>query len=350
MDDFIAPESQVSVENTRGALSQLVRGDQIGGILDNPQLTGIKQVLDDVDGVVDFDTLKAIRSTIGRKLGSNDLISDIPRAELKQIYGALTQDLEAAAAASGEAATKAFRRANNFTRSGHNRLDDFVERVTKKVDLDKVFRAVTKGGEGTQTINAFKRSLKPEEWNVVVSNVIRQLGKATSGQQDDLGQAFSLNKFVTDWDKLGTAKKALFSGTKELNKMGKDLDSIAQTASRVKESSKELAGQSGTAQLATAVGTGGATAGALLSGNLQVAGTIMSLVAANNGAARLMSSPRFVNWLATTSKMPPEALSRQIAKLGVIAQQGDPAEAEAIGEFIIDAKGAEQQTETVAAQ
>ena len=339
MDDFIPKKSQISVKNTRETLDELVRGDAFGRILDNKQLADVKVVLDDVDGVVDYETLKTLRSTIGRKLGSNDLISDIPRAELKRLYGSLSEDMKVAASDAGGDALKSFNRANKFTKAGHDRLDDFIERVSKKVNLDQVFNAVVKGGEGSQTINAFKRSLKPDEWDVVTSNVIRRLGKATPGAQDALGDAFSLNKFLTDWNKLGSSKKALFSGSDKLNRMGSDLDSIAKTAERVKSASSELAGQSGTAQLATSIGTGSVFAGSAMTGNVPVAGSVLALVSANNGAARLMSSPKFVNWLAKTTELSASKLPSQISKLAIIANSADEQEAQAIASFIEDAKG-----------
>lgn len=339
LDQSVPPTTTANVKNTRAALDDLVRGDDFGGILDNPQLVRISDTLGEAGDTVDYQTLRDLRGLIGRRLGSNDLISDIPRAELKQLYGAMTDDIKEVAGSVSEDALKSFTRANNFTRAGHSRLDDFVERVTNKVDLDKVFRAVTRGGEGSQTVNAFKRSLTPDEWNVVTSNVIRRLGRATPGQQDALGEAFSLNKFLTDWNKLGESKNAMFSGTKKLNVMRDDLDKIAQTASRVKDASKELAGQSGTAQLATAVAAGGGIGGALLSGNVGVAGSILSIVAANNGAARLMSSPKFVRWLSQSTDINESQLPAQIAKLPALINKSDPEEAKAISQFIEDAKG-----------
>ncbi len=205
-DSMIDPSIPVSTANTKAALDELVRGDRIGDVLDNPKLVQLKQVLDDTVQI-DFDTLKSLRSSIGQKLGNNELLSDIPRAELKYIYRALTGDIKEIAGQSGGDALKAFERANKYTASGHDRVDDYLQRIVNKVDPDKIFEAVAKGGEGTKTINAVKRSLKSEEWDVVASNVIRRMGRASSGQQNAEGDVFSIDKFVTDWDKLGKAKK-----------------------------------------------------------------------------------------------------------------------------------------------
>lgn len=314
VDDTIGPDAAVEINSTKGTLARLVRDDEFGEILNNPQLARIKQVLDDAD-IVDYQTLKELRSTIGRRISNNDLISDIPRAELKQIYGAITDDIRTAAELAGPEAAAAFTRANNFTRAGHRRLDDFVERVASKVDVDQVFAAVNRGSEGAQTINAIKRSLNKDEWNTVVSNIIRQMGRATPGQQGADGEVFSVNKFLTDWNRLGPAKRALFSGTKELNQHGKYLDRIARQAERMKFSAQEAANPSGTGQFSVKAGTAITGVGALATGNVPVMSSVLASIGANNLGARLMTSPRFVRWLADGMELPPAAQAEHMAKL-----------------------------------
>ncbi|MCK5616520.1 hypothetical protein KAR91_82420 [Candidatus Pacearchaeota archaeon] len=353
VDEFMSPEDVVDVSNTKKVLNDSISGGMFGNVLDDPKLVQINSILQNspdikpsqigfglsgktvkTGGEIDYKTLKLLRSQIGRKLGSNELISDIPRADLKRLYGAISEDIKTAANNQSPDALKAFNRANSFTRSGHTRIDDFVERIAKKVDLDKVFDAVTKGGEGSQVINSFKRSLRPEEWNVVAANVVRRMGKSTAGRQDALGDAFSLDKFLTDYNKLGTARKSLFSGSKELDKYSKNLDQIATVAQRAKEASSELAGQSGTAQLASTFGIGSGVVASLLSGNTPLAASLVGLVGVNRGAAHLMSSPRFVKWLANATKRGDKDIAKSIGQLSILAKGATDAEARAINEYV----------------
>jgi len=332
-DQLIDPALQVDTTNTKAMLGQLVRGDDVGAILDNPKLIQLQQVLDN-SPTVDYQTLKSLRSSIGQKIGNNELISDIPRAELKRVYGALTQDIKAAAANSSPEALKAFERANAYTRTGHERIDDYLERIVSKVDTDKIFNAVAKGGEGTKTINAVKRSLKPEEWEVVASNVVRKMGRANSGAQNAEGDAFSVDKFVTDWDKLGPARKALFSGSPKLDSYHDDLAKIARIASTVKTAGKQGANYSGTAQAASriAAGTGLAT------GVMSASPTLLSLtagsIAMNNAGARLMTNPNFVKWLAQTARVPAENSSAAIGALVGVANQSSSDDAAIIQQLV----------------
>lgn len=332
-DSFVPEGTQASITNTKESLGKLVRGGEVGKILDNPQLIKVRDVLAD-SNAVDYKVLRDLRSAIGQKISNNELVSDIPRAELKQLYGAISKDIQEITKLQGAEATKAFNRANNFTRTGHQRLGDFVERISKKVEVDKIFNAVTKGGEGTKLINSFKRSLKPEEWDIVASNVIRRLGKANSGQQNAAGDNFSVDKFLTDWNKLGTAKNAMLSGSKKLNSLKSDLDKIARVAETSKQSAKAAANASGTGQSVANVGLAiGATGGAV-GLSAPVLGSVAATVTMNNMGARLMTNKAFVNWLAKNSTKAGKMTGSQISSLINVAKNSNLDDAIAIQSLI----------------
>ena len=65
-------------------------------------------------------------------------------------------------------------------------------------------------------------------------------------------------------------------------------------------------------------GGAGTLATGLMTGNMIPFGLIAGGIAANHGAAKLMASPRFVNWLAQSTK-PKINLPAHIAKLSAIA-------------------------------
>lgn len=334
VDQIIGQRTQVPLDNSKNALAQMVRTDQFGEILNNPVLVRMAQAMDDVDAI-DYQTLKQLRSAVGRRLEGTELVSDIPRAELKRLYGAISEDIRGAAAAAGPQATQAFTRANNYTRSGHGRLDDFVERVAKKVDLDKIFASVTKGGEGAGVIRAFKRSLKPEEWEVVAANVVRRLGKATPGRQDQTGEVFSAAKFLTDWNRLGEAsRRELFSGSQKLENYAKNLDRIASVASRIKETSISGANPSGTGQMLANAVFPSVAAGSALTGNPEMLGLFLTTAVANRNVANLMTSPNFVRWLAQATTIPASATPQHMAKLASVAKVSDMDTSEGILSFI----------------
>ncbi|MEP7247143.1 MAG: hypothetical protein ABI885_26145 [Gammaproteobacteria bacterium] len=65
---------------------------------------------------------------------------------------------------------------------------------------------------------------------------------------------------------------------------------------------------SGTAQATAQGATAGSFALAALTGHFGIAGTIASTAAGANLTARLMTNPRFVHWLAKTTRAPASAL------------------------------------------
>ena len=333
VDDLIPLDTPVSMTNVKKAVDDLTLQGEFGAILNNPKIAQIKGVLDG-SGSLKFEELKLLRSAVGRELSGTDLAPDIPRAQLKKIYGALSDDVRVVAEGAGPEAVKAWSKANNHTRAGHKRLDGYVKRIAQKGDLQKVYESVIRGTEDVATINAFKRSLNPEEWNVVASNALRQMGKSTPGQQSAEGDAFSVAKFLTDWNRLGPkARKAIFSGTPELNLYSKDMNKIARIAESVKESARVSANPSGTSQALVNTGTGVAAATAAASGNTSLLSSIVGTVALNNGAARLMTSPRFVNWLSRTPSDPAK-LQAHIAGLEAVASKSNVEDAMVIYDLI----------------
>ena len=65
--------------------------------------------------------------------------------------------------------------------------------------------------------------------------------------------------------------------------------------------------------------------GAAVTGNFTTAGGLASLGVASNVAARAMTNPRFVKWLANTTAMPRGALPAQLQALKTIAdREKDP--------------------------
>lgn len=325
LDDKIGDQAKTAASQTRSMLDELVRNDSFAKVMNNPRLVQIKQAMDEAigqGGAIPYRDLKALRSQVGEMLSGNELLSGVPRSQLKRLYGALSDDIRTVAESSG--AMREFNRANAFTRATHKRVDDFVERVANKVDLDKVFQAVARGGEGVQSINAIKRSLRPEEWEAVASNVIRRMGRATSGQQDDLGQAFSVNRFLTDWDRLGPAKNAIFSGSRKLNQYRANMDKIASAASRFREDATAMANPSGTGQMLANVGLLSGMGVAAGTGNVGNLGILLGGVAANNLSARLMTNPHFVNWLAQSATT--KSLPAHIGRLAGVATASDAQE------------------------
>lgn len=282
-----------------------------------------------VDGRLPYEALRKLRTLVGQEIEDAGLLSDVPRSKWKALYGALAQDMRVAAEEAGPEAVKAFNRANNYTRAMIDRMEQVAHVVDKNGGPESVFRAAMAGTrDGATTLRAVMQSLPEDGQRAVTAAVIKRMGKATPGRQDATGEVFSAQTFLTNWNNVSAeARRALFD--RHGPQFARDMDKISRVVGRITDGSKVFANPAGTANRAAAIGyygglaaTGGAAA--VGTGVLPLAGLIVSGVGANL-AARMMTNPRLVSWLARTTEMPASALPQQII---VLRQMDDPDAAE----------------------
>ncbi|WP_162600759.1 hypothetical protein [Paraburkholderia sp. C35] len=274
-----------------------------------------------------YEALKKLRTLVGDEISNGSLVSDVPRSKWKALYAALSSDLEGAAKATGNAdAVKAMDRANAFSRAGHARIEDVLDKVAKQDLPEKVFKSAVNPADmeaGATKIQGIMKSLTNEERSVVKSAFIRRMGTASAGQQGAEGGLFSSQTFLTNWNKMSAAAKDVMFSSADGN-LRKSLDAIAQTADRIKQGGKVLANPSGTGPVVAATGLISSVGTALGTGNLGVAGGLLASAAGANLTSKLMTNPRFVGWLARATKISNPELARQaVLSLGK-TMQGEP--------------------------
>jgi hypothetical protein len=310
-------------ESAAGAFSQLgpIQRQLIKDLPESQQ-TAIAAGM--IDGKLPFEALQKLRTLVGREISDSNLASDVPRSKWKALYGALSADMESAAKQAGPDAEKALSRANAYTSAGHNRIESVLDRVAGKDTVEKVFQAATNPSElreGASTINAVMRSLVPEERKIVTSAFLKRMGIANPGNQNDLGELFSSQTFLTNWNKLSQeAKMAMFGGTHSPELL-KDLSRVAQVSDIIKQGSKVFANPSGTSQAAANIGTTTGLGAAIGTGHLGVAGLILGGIASANLTARMMTNPDVVRWLSTNTHISPSMLPSALNQLSQISSK-----------------------------
>lgn len=351
LDEFIPADTAVLINNTKATLADLVTpvpgAEATSGALVTPGLKRISDaILADIGdpGTLPYGALKRLRSAIGRKLSSSELVSEIPRAEMKQLYAAITRDMEAVAVAAGPKAELAFARAMRFYRSGIKRIDETLEPLIKNKVFENVFEAIELSGKrGPTRIRVLRRSLTDVQWRTVVSSIVRRLGRAKPGQQDAGGGLFSFNTFLTNWNSLDdAAKNALFNGT-GLSGLRQNLDALARAAARIRESSQAFANPSGTAGSLIGQGVimggmiGGPAAGVMagsITATLFFPAALAMVTLGANAGARLVTNPSFVSWLARSTRIEAGGAAAHIGRLATIASTSDPETRDALKEFL----------------
>ena len=364
LDAFIKPQAPVDVSNTKRALAELNAdipdAENLSKWFKNAKIQGIEGALKaDTAGTpsrpglvlntqgnpattipgqparteLPYEAIKKLRTLVGREISDSSIVSDVPKSKWKTLYAALSEDLRTTAEQTSPEATKAWKQANDFTRAGIQRLET-LDTVIGRRDPEDIFKAAISGTqEGATTLRAVMKSLPEPSQKSVAATVLKRLGMATPGRQNELGEVFSTESFLTNWNKLsGEAKLTLFS------KYGPDftrnLDQIAKAAANLREGAKVFANPSGTeAAVTTRLGISGVILSTLM-GHPGVATAIGGgMVAANVGSRKLMTNPDFVRWLAQTTKMPSGSLQGSIASLEALSRKQGGEDAAAMREF-----------------
>ena len=276
-----------------------------------------------VAGRVDipFEAVKKTRTLVGSEIADNSMMSDVPRSKWNPLYGALSQDMQAAAQASGPAAERTLNRANDFTRSSIGRM----ERIAPVIDRpapEQSFTALNSTlKENTSTFQAVKKSLPEGARGDFAGTVIERLGKAKPGQQNELGDKWSPESFLTNWNNMKPqARTELLSGFKNSAQVAADVEAVAKSTALMRDNSKMWANPSGTGANTFARGTLGAITLGGLSAAAGLGSPLIPLAAAAtvggaNSLARAFTSQKNVNSMAAQSYIDPQMLNSQAASL-----------------------------------
>lgn len=330
LDQFVPPATPIGVSNTQATLQRLNKeitgAERTSQLFANPKLQAIESALkqDAAAGTLPYTAVKQLRTLVGEELAEATIVSDVSKGKLKALYGALSDDL-GAAVANDAGAKQAFTRASSYTRAGLQRIELLDEVVSKAGGPEAIFRAATAGtSEGATRLRAVLQSLDDDGQKVVTATVLRRLGRATPGQQDDLAERFSTETFLTNFAKLSPeARRALFD--RYGPQFRQDLDAIAKVTSNLRDGSRVFRNPSGTGQAITLKDTAFGLAVSVLTGRLDAAAGITAGVVGANLTARLMTNPNFVRFLAGTTRTPASLYTSQLNQLAQLAQEtGDP--------------------------
>lgn len=329
LDNHIPQGQPVDVSHTQAALEALnadIPGaPNVSKLFKNAKIQGVDQALtadvtaaESFGGRLPFVALKKLRTLVDNQVSDWNMASDVPRSKWIALRSAISEDLGAAAKAAGPDATRAWNRANLYYSAGIKRIEAIDAVVNANGGAENIFNSAMSGTrEGATRLRAVMQSLPEDAQKDLSATVIRRLGRAVPSAQDAAGDQFSVETFLTNWNRVSPeAKSTLFNryGTG----FADDMDRIAKVAARLRQSNQVLKNPSGTAQ---AVGWGSA-AGTFLTllgtGHLLPAAGVAGSVGAGNIAARVMTNPDFVKWLGTATKLPPSMAPMLV---GVLAQK-----------------------------
>lgn len=329
VDQFMPPTTPIQVARTKAVLDQLASptpgAAATSRVLSSGKVADLRSALDtDLQaslqaagrGELPYEAVKALRTRLGDLIADSTFATDVPTKQLKQVYAALTDDMSTAVQATkNPQAVQAVSRADAYYRAGMGRMEELERVIQRNGGPEKVFAAATSGSrEGATTLRAVMQSLPDDGQKQLAAAVIRRMGRANPGAQNELGEEFSSERFLTMWNTLAPeAKSTLFGrfGTSYV----RDMEAIAKVAANRRAGAQVFRNPSQTTDAAIQAGTVFSFLTSLGTGNIVPAAGIAGGVTLANVVARGLTSPRVVGWLAKQTSVPVAALPMQVARL-----------------------------------
>lgn len=323
VDKYIRPDDLIVAPNTAQALQEIVQF-----AADNPEIAreigvsryqSILQGLSEggIETAVPYQMVKDLRSTFGEAIGNmTGPLADMSQAKIKRLYGALSQDMEAAAQASGPEAYKAWKRANDYYRAGSNRIEDSLAKITEaqtgQAAYNRLQSMLLEGNarQSTTQLAQIRKSLPKDDFDTFRATLIGNLGRARAGAQNAEGDVFSPSTFLTNYNKIApSARKVVFGDVEP------ELQKLAKTVEMAKDAEKQF----NTSRTAQALSTQAMVAG--VASLLVSPATVIGLYVANKGGAAILTNKTFLKALNAAAKNDMGPLQRLAGGEGFIAAE-----------------------------
>ena len=326
-DQYMPERTPINSDETMGKLYEFTNrlgnaSPELQASISNTQLTSLLGGLEETkrlspSGEIPFNVLRDLRSWVGEKIATVDLAPDVPKAQWKSLYGALSKDLENAAAQQGPEAQAAFKKANVYTKKFHDTMDSIQSVILNKNPEDAYQAVISGANNGPTKLREVFNAVPKDAQKAVSAAYISRMGKAVAGLQDETGDVFSTSKFLQNYGKLDNTSRDILFG-RFGSQFKKDMDVIAQVSNKIRESASILANPSGTAGAVVGPATMASVTGSVFSGKFGFAQGVLGTMFGANQAARLFTNPEFVSWLATNANKPVSNTSAAIATLNKI--------------------------------
>jgi hypothetical protein len=300
--------------------------------------------------VLPYAQFKALRTAIGNKIANYNINEPASKSFYKGLYKSLVTDIQTGAKNLGDDTFNLLKSADDFYLKNSDLIDDFVQPILNKVNLDDITNKIlTDATKGSTSIKALRSILKnDQQYDIVVSNIIDKLGKTvtpeligSTGEIVSKGARtnfFNTETFLTNWAKIPEAsKQVLFNSSKNLKSLKKDIDIISRVADTINKANpfgKQLYGESprfagqgliigGAAGLA-----GGLATGAGLGSSLAFLTAIPVIGWGGAQAAKLFSNPKVLNWMAKGVKASQnkgfDGFIENFGRVGTVMANADP--------------------------
>lgn len=188
---------------------------------------------------------------------------------------------------------------------------------------EKFFRAATAStAEGNTIAQRVMKSLPIEGRRQVAAAVLQKMGRARNGQQNELGDAFSCETFLTNLAALSPAARKTIFGGAGIPGLDQRITNMGRMASISREGGRVFANPSGTAGATGQMANIGALVAGLATGNAPVVAGSIAAPAGANMLARVAANPRTVRFAAERTQFAKGSAPAAAAVTGASVQAG----------------------------
>jgi len=308
--------ASATMDLQKSLMAQLSQAPESRAASLGPAIGTLKKLLDDsADGGIPMQAFRAVRTDLRRRLGRAPDLGGDQQEHLRAVYRAMTDDMNSTALSVGGEAARRLKVADRYTRIAMNTGGKVLNKILASETPERAFNFAMSGTkDGATNLRRLRAAFSPEEWGHVGASVLSQMGVPRSGNE------FAVQTFHRNWNTLAPeVRQALFGGTRYKG-IARDLDKINNVATAMARTDA-LSNTSNTgnaiiynAMLSSLGGLTVATATGDTQSGAQIA--VGSFVAPRI-AARLLTSPRFVKWLANApvESTNPNAMINYVGRL-----------------------------------
>jgi len=323
--------SQIETPSTTTTLNSILgqfQSQDLAALLQDKTLVGVSRAIRNGE-TISFQDLRALRTWVRNAQRNTDLRQTIGDANLQRLEGSLTTDIFENTRRLGSPQLAAdLRRADQFYAAGQRRIQQALDPLVGTSGENVYNRIQTMAREGAsadvRALNGIKRSLRPDEWNDVAATMISRLGKPNPGATGAVEDgAFSINTFVTNYNKLSPQGRAVLfgpvgGGSTRSTALAAQLDRLVRVADRLK-GVEAMANSSRTgvnAQNAVTFGGVSTGMGGMLMGNPVPAVATGAMLGAMAGTGEVLTNPAVVRWIVRLGEArTPQAFNARLLKL-----------------------------------
>jgi hypothetical protein len=285
-----------------------------------------------------FKSLRRLRTSIGEAIsGDGGLLSqNLAKGTLKRLYGALSDDIDSAAASMGDKAASAYARANKYFKGRAKRIEGVLQDISKLDDPEASYSAVTqiitRGSpkESQNSVIKLKKSLSDDEFQDVSKSILGRMGVL-----DDVPEGrvnFDPSLWLKQYQSLSPYAKKTLANSAGGKGTSEQLDKLARYIKLTAEESSpsNYRFRRGLTQLGFI--TGATTTGAIAGGMAGAALGAGMIAATGLGVSQLLTNKSFLkalNKMAVGDTGPMRALanskdlSAPSAKIAIQAYEED---------------------------